>query len=332
MYRKSMGMKAKKNIALQLATGKIKNMRKIYTIGEAVYDIIFKNGVPIDAKVGGAMINTAVSLGRLNMPVYYVGDAAEDAIGDIMSDFLVKNKVDITYFTKYADSRSRLALAFIDDVNAPKYLFYKIAPPKKLVLDFPEPEADDIVLFGSFNGIKHEVRGQLVDFLIKAKRNGAIILYDPNFRINHKSLLSTVLPFIEDNIRFSDIFKASTEDLEIMFGTQGITETMDRLEHLQIKNMICTQNAQGVDYYSMGQQGHLSIESVEPLSAVGAGDSFNAGLIYYLFTRKISKVDLRNLSMEQWNEMLQIAHSFSLNVCMSTENYISGELVNQYRL
>ena len=39
-------------------------MRKIYTIGETVLDIIFKNGQPVASKAGGSMLNTAVSLGR----------------------------------------------------------------------------------------------------------------------------------------------------------------------------------------------------------------------------------------------------------------------------
>ncbi len=40
-------------------------MRKIYGIGETVFDIIFKNGQPQAAKAGGAMLNSTVSLGRI---------------------------------------------------------------------------------------------------------------------------------------------------------------------------------------------------------------------------------------------------------------------------
>ena len=46
-------------------------MRKIYAIGETVFDIIFKNGQPQAAKPGGAMLNSAVSLGRMGLPAIF---------------------------------------------------------------------------------------------------------------------------------------------------------------------------------------------------------------------------------------------------------------------
>ncbi len=47
-------------------------MRKIYGIGETVFDIIFKNGQPQAAKPGGAMLNSSVSLGRIGLPVSFI--------------------------------------------------------------------------------------------------------------------------------------------------------------------------------------------------------------------------------------------------------------------
>jgi fructokinase len=44
-------------------------MRNIYAIGETVLDILFKDQLPVTAKAGGACLNSAVTLGRLNLPV-----------------------------------------------------------------------------------------------------------------------------------------------------------------------------------------------------------------------------------------------------------------------
>jgi fructokinase len=306
-------------------------MRKIYTVGEAIYDIIFKNGKPIDAKVGGAMINSSVSLGRLGLPINYIGDTAEDVVGDIMDEFLIENNVNIEYFSHYSNSKSRLALAFIDDINAPRYSFYKINTTHKIKLNFPVINANDIILFGSFYGIKSEVRGQLVDFLLEAKKKGAIILYDPNFRINHKSLLSTVLPFIEDNIRFADIVKASNEDFELIFGLNNFEDIVNRLNPLGIKNIIYTRNAEGVDVQIRGDRHHIDVKKLRPVSAVGAGDSFNAGIIYYIYKNNITKEQLHNLTHKQWEEILQMGDLFASQVCMSTDNYISEKFAKKIK-
>ncbi len=304
-------------------------MRKIYTVGEAIYDIIFLNGKPIDAKVGGAMINSSVSLGRLGLPIHYIGDTAKDAVGEIMRTFLVKNKVNIDHFAFYPESKSRLALAFIDDENSPKYSFYKINTPQKVKLKFPDINKDDIILFGSFYGIKAEVRGALVDFLLEAKRKNAIIIYDPNFRPNHSYLLSTVLPFIEDNIRFADIVKASNEDFNLIFGTDTFDEVHKRIMPLNPSSLIYTRNEKGIDWAFRGERKHFKVQKLNPISAVGAGDTFNAGLIYYLFKNKITKKELESMSITQWEEMLTIADKFAANVCMSTDNYISEDFAKE---
>jgi len=305
-------------------------MRKIFTIGEAIYDIIFKNAKPVDAKVGGAMINSSVSLGRLGLPVNYIGDTANDAVGDIMRSFLVENNVNIDNLSFYENSKSRLALAFIDDINAPKYSFYKINTPQKVKLKIPEVNEDDIILFGSFYGIKAEVRGQLVDFLLEAKKKNAIIIYDPNFRPNHKSLLSTVLPFIEDNIRFADIVKASNEDFNLIFGTDTFNEVLERIGTLRPKSLIYTRNEEGIDWTHKGEAMHYDVNKLNPISAVGAGDTFNAGLIYYIYKNNISKAQLKEMSTDKWREMLSVADSFAANVCMSTDNYISFDFAKKY--
>ncbi|MCF0206705.1 MAG: hypothetical protein HUK15_04690, partial [Bacteroidales bacterium] len=60
-------------------------MRKVYCIGETVYDIIFRNGKVVDSSPGGTVLNTAVSLGRFGEKVYVVGDQANDAVGNIIA-------------------------------------------------------------------------------------------------------------------------------------------------------------------------------------------------------------------------------------------------------
>ena len=306
-------------------------MRKIYTVGEAIYDIIFENRKPVDAKVGGAMINTSVSLGRLGLPIHYIGDTANDVVGDIMVEFLEENHVDVSHFTRYDNSKSRLALAFVDDRNTPRYSFYKIKTDQKIYLDFPEVQKDDIILFGSFYGIKVDVRGQLVDFILEARKVGAILIYDPNFRPNHSSLLSAVMPYIEENIRFADIAKGSNEDYDLIFGKDNFKDVVHRLKKVGMKRLIYTQNERGIDVHLPDREFHKDVKKLNPVSAVGAGDTFNAGLIYYLFKNNISKEELNNMSKEQWDEMLDTADLFAANVCMSMDNYISMDLAEKLK-
>ena len=67
-----------------------------------------------------------------------------------------------------------MALAFLNEYNDASYDFYKIYPQKRLDIEFPSLQQDDIVLFGSFYAITPEVRKKLIRFIEEAKKKKAI--------------------------------------------------------------------------------------------------------------------------------------------------------------
>ena len=65
----------------------------IYTVGETVIDLIFKNMQPQAAKVGGSALNTSVSLGRLGNEVAFISEIGSDELGEWCLSFLNENGV-----------------------------------------------------------------------------------------------------------------------------------------------------------------------------------------------------------------------------------------------
>jgi fructokinase len=306
--------------------------RKVYCIGEAIYDIIIKGGKPMDAKVGGALLNTAVSLGRIGLPVHYIGDTGDDSIGLIMKDFLSKNGVGTEFFISYPGSRSRLAIAFIDDINHPNYVFYKLdsaIPPK---LKIPEIKKDDIIIFGSFFGIKESIREEIKDFIKYAKENGAFIIYDPNFRANHLPLLDKVMPYINENIEFAHITKGSDDDFKLILKTDSMEETVSKLADLCPDTFIYTANKNGVWYQCQNEKGHFKSREIAPLSAIGAGDAFNAGLAYSVYKMEITANNYQEMLPLNIKEMIKISDEFAIDVCLSFDNYVGEDIILKYGL
>src|SRR5512139_1052351 len=120
-------------------------MRKIFGIGETVLDIIFKNGQPQAAKAGGSVLNSAVSMGRMNLPVSFISEYGNDQAGMLIDDFLRENGVDTSHVHRFSDGSTALALAFLDEKNDARYDFYKDYPQNRLNIVFPEIHKDDIV-------------------------------------------------------------------------------------------------------------------------------------------------------------------------------------------
>lgn len=305
-------------------------MRKIYCIGETIYDIIFRNGKAVESCPGGPVLNTAVSLGRLGEKVYVVGDQANDEIGNIIADFLADNNVSTKYLTLYNDAKSRMALAFLYDTREPAYSFYKIRVNGEIKVTFPEVKHDDIVLFGSFTSIKADVREDLIRCLHQAKEAGALLVYDPNFRPSHLKDRERALPLIKENLAIADITKGSNEDFQLIFNSNSALDTNDIVKQYGCSNFIYTANKYGVNLFTPDFHKIFDVPRITPVSTVGAGDSFNAGLIYGLIRQNVYASDLQTLSLDTWRRIIYCAISFAGHVCMSYENFIDQDFISSF--
>jgi len=306
-------------------------MRNIYAIGETVLDILFKNKLPVTAKAGGACLNSAVTLGRLNLPVHFIGEYGMDAVGNIIDDFLKENHVTTQYVYRYYDGKSTLALAFLNENNDASYDFYKLYPEKRLEVRFPELRQDDIVLFGSFYAITPEVRPKLLEFIREANKKKAIVIYDPNFRKHHLHELPKLMSMILENMSHANIVRGSNEDFSFILGTGNIDETYSEVSKY-CPNLLYTANRQGVFVRSAGAAATCPVMTIDPVSTIGAGDNFNAGVVYSLYRYDIRYHDIAGMSGTTWENIVRTAVEFATHVCMSYDNYISADFAEKYKL
>lgn len=308
-------------------------MREVFTIGDTVLDIIFKNGNPIEARPGGGMLNTSISLSRLNIPVHLIADIANDTVGEIIEKFLIDNNISTKYISRYTEdvAKSRIALAFLDEENNADYSFYKIRKSGKAFLNCPEIKENDILLFGSFFGIKAEIRDDVLKIIHEAKKKNAIIIYDPNFRKAHLNLKANVLDFLNQNIELSDIVKGSDEDFENIYNLNSADKVFEKLSDSKCKNLIYTANKYGVWIKTPNIKSYYSARNISPVSTIGAGDTFNAGIIFSLIKNNILLKDIKNMKEEIWNKIINTAIDFSSNVCMSYDNYLSHDFIKNYK-
>lgn len=297
-------------------------MRNIYTIGETLYDIIFQNNQPKTSKPGGAMLNTAVSLGRLKLAVSLISEYGNDPVGETIEKFLIKNNVKTDYIHKYLDGQTPIALAFLDEKNNASYNFYKSFPEERLDISFPEFNKDDILIFGSFFALNLEVRDKLIGLLQKAREQGAIILYDPNFRPSHKDELQSMKPLILQNMSFADIVRGSDEDFINIFSADSPDKAYE-VVNKYCSTIIYTASSDFVAVKSPTIFTKFRVPKIKTKSTIGAGDNFNAGLIHGLYKKGVSKSDVDKLTTDDWKEIQAGAVSFSSNVCQSYDNYIS---------
>jgi fructokinase len=303
-------------------------MKNLYILGETTFDIIFKYQKPLDAKVGGSQLNTAISAGRLGLPVYFISQFGSDKTGDISLEFMKKNGINTRYVHRN-EGNSRLALAFLDEENNAEYNFYEGVSYVEKPL--PVVNRYDLILFGSSFALRSDVRDGIIDFLNSANKNGATIIYDPNYRKSNSALLSKQKPYIEENMMLSTIVKGSDEDFKSIFNTNSAAAVWNKVKSYGIKGLVYTANKNGVNVYNQTQSLFYRVPEINPVSTIGAGDAFNAGLLFSFYRHQINETNAGQISADKWDSIIQTAIKFAQHVCMHYDNYISQDFADNYQ-
>lgn len=308
-------------------------MRKVIGIGETVLDIIFRDEKPISALPGGSTFNAIISLGRSGVKASMISETGNDRIGQNIIKFMESNGIDASYVNVYPESKSPLSLAFLNDHNDADYIFYKDHPHDRIDYVYPEVNADDIVLFGSFFALNPVIRPQVYAFLDYARQRGAILYYDVNFRASHKNEVMKVTPNLLDNLEMADIVRGSSEDFEILFR-QHDADTVYRSQiAFYTKKFIYTRSADPVEVRGdRGFSKQYPVLPTETVSTIGAGDNFNAGFIYGLIKNGITRQHIdQGLTESQWDALVSSALDFSAECCRDIYNYVSEEYGEKMR-
>lgn len=297
-------------------------MRRIFTIGESIYDIIFKDHRPVAAKAGGAMLNTSVSLGRLGLPVYFISEFATDDVGREIELFLKANAVDTSCVFRYMEGKTAVSMAFLDDMNDARYTFYKNYPKKRFDIALPQIHAGDMLLFGGLYSLMPEIRDELISVVKNARDAGAMIIYDPNMRSPHKKEMDALREFVFENISLAGMVRGSDVDFRTIMDIEDGGNAYSMLLDHGCQHLVYTKSSDRVEVHIPDGELVTNVPEIEVVSTIGAGDNFNAGLIYELFNQG---TEIDRLKLDDWNRMVQTAISFGSHVCTHYDNYISEE-------
>ena len=304
-------------------------MRRVIGIGETILDVLFKDNQPKAAVPGGSVFNGIISLGRAGANVTFISEVGGDKVGNIILDFMKENGVGTDNVMVYPDRKSPVSLAFLNEKNDAEYIFYKDYPSLRLDAEMPEVTGDDIIMFGSYYAITPQLRDKVKELLDRARKAGAIIYYDVNFRKSHAHEAIKLMPIILENFEYADIVRGSNEDFGFMFGMTDPDKVYQHKVSFYCPRFICTNGGEGLCLRTASLKKDYPVAPLQTVSTIGAGDNFNAGLVFGLLKNRIRKADLDELTEADWDKIIASGMSFSKEVCTSLDNYISKEFAEK---
>ena len=306
-------------------------MRKIFGIGETIYDILFRQGQPVAAVPGGSVFNGLISLGRTGLDCTFITEVGDDQVGQNILAFMQENGINTDYVSCYQGKKTAISLAFLDETGDAHYSFYKDYPNNRLDFEMPLIKKNDIVAFGAYFALNPVLKDKVRPFLNYAKQQGAILYYDLNFRDNHKHEVESLRDTFKENFAVADIVRGSHEDFINVYGHDDCKRIYDEISKY-CPRFICTRGKDGVLVIDHGKEYAFSSHPIVPVSTIGAGDNFNAGILYGLYTGDIGREKLDCLTRDDWSRLIGYGIEFGTETCMSTSNYVSKDFAQKYKI
>jgi fructokinase len=306
-------------------------MGKVIGVGETILDILFKNNQPQVALPGGSVFNGFVSLGRLGVPLVFISELGNDKVGEIIRCFMEENHISTDYVNCFPDGRSPISLAFLNKDNNAEYIFYKDYPNQRLEVSLPPIEEGDIFIFGSYYALNPALRERMLELLKYARDRKAIIYYDLNFRNAHAHEVVKLRPAIIENFEYADIIRGSGEDFFNLFGIRDMEQIYKEHIKFYCSRFIGTQGPDEIVLFTETLSARFEATPLIPVSTIGAGDNFNAGVIYGLLKYNIRYDDLYGIEQDKWEKIIRCGIDLATESCLSSNNYISKEFAAAYK-
>ncbi|RWK57832.1 carbohydrate kinase [Mesorhizobium sp.] len=283
----------------------------ILCCGEALIDMLPRTtteGEPAFAPyVGGAVFNTAIALGRLGAPAGFFSGLSTDLFGSQFKDALRASQVS----SRYAHTSSRpTTLAFVRlDNGQATYTFYDENTAGRMLTidDLPKLGSEiEAMLFGAISLIS-EPAGSAYEEFMRREHSHRVMMLDPNIRPNFIPDKAKHLRRIRSMMAMADIVKLSDEDLN-WFGEAGSHEDVVRnwLERGPTL-IVVTHGSEGAVGYTRDHKVTVVPDKVEVVDTVGAGDTFNAGILASLHEQGLlSKAAIANLPEDAIHKALAL--------------------------
>ena len=254
----------------------------ILCCGEALIDMIPQADGALMPHPGGAALNTAIALARLDTEVGLLAGLSRDPMGQILRDALAAEGVDLSLAVM--DERPTTLAIVSMRAGQPQYAFWDENSAGRMIApaDMPDiPAGVSTLLFGGVS-LCH---APAADSFVRLAETACdrVIMLDPNIR---PALITDEPAYrarLQRMLDLADIIKVSDEDLDWLYpDTPDLAARLAMLAAHDPALVLLTQGSGDVLAIQGARQTRVPVATVPVKDTVGAGDAFSAGVLAQL--------------------------------------------------
>ncbi|MEP6952808.1 MAG: PfkB family carbohydrate kinase [Solirubrobacteraceae bacterium] len=271
----------------------------ILVAGEALFDLVSRDGQQLAAHAGGGPFNAARTLGRLGRRVGFLGRVSTDRFGTVLAEMLAADGVRLDPVLR-TDSPTTLALAELDSANNARYRFYErgtSAPDVTPELALALIPADLSMLHVGTLGLVLEPMAGALEALVNVVADRALVFVDPNCRPSA----------VEDEIGYRDriarvlstahVAKVSADDLAWLHPGAAPVEAARAVLEAGPAAVLLTRGGDGAVVLTAEHEIPVAAPAVDVVDTIGAGDAFGGGFLAWWDERGLGAGDLGDASL-----------------------------------
>lgn len=300
----------------------------ILCCGEALIDMIpTVDGQGRNAYVphaGGSVFNTAIALGRLGLEPGFLSGLSTDLFGQIIQNVLTESGVKHA-LSIYSDLPTTLAFIKLNDGYAQYHFYDENTAGRMLTKEMhpPIPQAVSTMYFGGISLIVEPCCDFYIGLAQRASRD-KVVMVDPNIR---QSLIRDVDRYrarLDTLLAACNILKVSDEDLDWI--SPGPLPLLEKAKKLRLKGpeiVILTRGKDGATaIFGDDEIVDVPARKARVVDTVGAGDTFNAGLLAALSAADVlSKAGIAAITASDLKYVLEFgAQVASITISRSGAN------------
>ena len=288
----------------------------LLSCGDALIDFLPVKSVDgrdaIVPVVGGACLNIAVGMARLGAPAGFVGGISNDLFGRMIADHAFASQVDLRYATR---SDHQTTLAFVRTIaGEPQYAFYDEQTAsrnwtyRRGSIPFDEIEAIHV---GSTTLVDDKGAAEVLAMVDDA-RGSVTISFDPNCRPNLVTHKARYLDRMNAFAATADIVRMSDVDFDFLYGGSDYAGRAKLFMEAGASLVVVTRGIKrALAWHREAGAVEVQAPMVDVVDTVGAGDSFQAALLFAL--RAIGRIERQALAQMNSDELCR-ALSFA-SIC-----------------
>ncbi len=275
-------------------------MFDVVTIGEALIDLAaIETGMSLTEVssfkriAGGAPANTAIGCSKLGRKTGFITRVGNEAFGRHIFETVGKYGVDTAGIQFDNEVNTGLAFIGLPTAFTREFLFYR-NPGADMRISFEEiPEElfdTKFFHFGSISLINEPAAASTLKSVTKAKKNGSIISYDPNYRPSLWPSEQTAFKTIWAAVEYADIIKINDDEMRFLIGHNDLEAGVKKLLECGPQIVLCTKGEYGSIYATREYSGTKEIIKLDSVDSTGCGDSFISAVLSVLADYSLEQI------------------------------------------